>query len=378
MKIAVVFTAPMQSHIDGNGNRLPIYTKSSLLGIDKNSCLMVYCAFRQQQCKKRRVALYQPTFFRYSKPSEEATVSSSVRTTATRRAKKPPDGAVLSPSIPTQTTRYFRSYISARLTRSGLPVGRFPQASGGCAPDAERDVPPKREIAYFCGNTDSFTFAKTMDTSIEDLRALVAQSILSTEAFKNQIAASQEAADRRAEEADRRAEEADRLFAESKAEAEKRSKEIDRQLKELGKQIGGLGNKFGSFTEGLALPSVETLLFDTFQIDEFHKRWKKRIGDKRIEIDGLGLVNGARNEGYVVEVKSHLDMRAVEQVLEIMHNIRTYFPAFADKTFYAMIAAADVHEDAFQAAVKEGLYVVGFADELMTFSMPEGFIPKAF
>ncbi len=205
-----------------------------------------------------------------------------------------------------------------------------------------------------------FFIAITMPTTIEELQAIVAQSILDTQAFKAQLAASQEASDRRA------------------AEAEKRSQEIDRQLKELGKQIGGLGNKFGSFTEGLALPSVETLLFDHFNIDEFHKRWKKRIGDKRIEIDGLGLVNGARNEGYVVEVKSHLDMRAVEQVLEIMHNVRTYFPAFADKTFYAMIAAADIHDDAFQAAVKEGLYVVGFADELMTFSMPEGFIPKAF
>jgi hypothetical protein len=186
------------------------------------------------------------------------------------------------------------------------------------------------------------------------------QGVLSLEAFKAQLAASQEAADRRA------------------AAAEITMEELKRQTKELGRQIGGLGNKFGSFTEGLALPSVETLLFDHFNIDEFHKRWKKRIGDKRIEIDGLGLVNGARNEGYVVEVKSHLDMRAVEQVLEIMRNIRSYFPAFADKTFYAMIAAADIQDDAFQAAVKEGLYVVGFADELMTFSMPEGFVPKAF
>jgi hypothetical protein len=235
-----------------------------------------------------------------------------------------------------------------------------------------------------------------MTTTIEELQAIVAQSVLDTQAFKAQIAASQEAADRRAAEADRRAAEADRLFAESKAEADrlfaeskaeadkraaeadKRSAAIDFQLKELGKQIGGLGNKFGSFTEGLALPSVETLLFDHFQIDEFHKRWKKKIGDKRIEIDGLGLINGERSEGYVVEVKSHLDMRAVEQVLEIMRNFRSYFPAFADKTLYALIAAADVHEDAFNAAVKEGLYVVSFADELMTFAMPPGFVPRAF
>lgn len=217
-----------------------------------------------------------------------------------------------------------------------------------------------------------------MTTSIEELRALVAHSILSTEAFKNQLAASQEAADRlfaesKAED-DRRAAETDKTMEELKQQI----KETDRQIKELGKQIGGLGNKFGSFTDNLALPCLETLLFDCFNVDEFVIRSKKRIGDKRIEIDGLGLVNGTRNEGYVVEVKSHLDMRAVEQVLEIMHNIRSYFPAFADKTFYAMIAAADIHEDAFQAAVKEGLYVVGFADELMTFSMPDGFVPKAF
>ena len=37
-------------------------------------------------------------------------------------------------------------------------------------------------------------------------------------------------------------------------------RKTDRQLKELGRQIGGLGAKFGSFTEGLALPSMETIL----------------------------------------------------------------------------------------------------------------------
>lgn len=48
-----------------------------------------------------------------------------------------------------------------------------------------------------------------------------------------------------------------------KAEADKRAAELDgyqketaRQIRELGKQISGLNNKFGTFTEGLALPSV--------------------------------------------------------------------------------------------------------------------------
>ena len=43
-------------------------------------------------------------------------------------------------------------------------------------------------------------------------------------------------------------------------ETDRQLKATDRQLKELGKQIGGLGAKFGSFTEGLALPSMEKIL----------------------------------------------------------------------------------------------------------------------
>ena len=44
-------------------------------------------------------------------------------------------------------------------------------------------------------------------------------------------------------------------------------KKTDKQLKELGQQIGGLGAKFGSFTEGLALPSMETILRQRFGME---------------------------------------------------------------------------------------------------------------
>ena len=51
------------------------------------------------------------------------------------------------------------------------------------------------------------------------------------------------------------------------AELSTAQKETDRQLKELGKQIGGLGSKFGSFTEGLALPSMEKILRQRFGME---------------------------------------------------------------------------------------------------------------
>ncbi|MDJ0605340.1 DUF3782 domain-containing protein, partial [Microcystis sp. M53602_WE12] len=50
-------------------------------------------------------------------------------------------------------------------------------------------------------------------------------------------------------------------------EVSQQQKKTDKQLKELGQQIGGLGAKFGSFTEGLALPSMEKILRQRFGME---------------------------------------------------------------------------------------------------------------
>ena len=68
-----------------------------------------------------------------------------------------------------------------------------------------------------------------------------------------ELAASQKETDRRMQETDQRMQETDRQI-----------KETSRSVKELGKQIGGLGAKFGSFTEGLALPSMDKILRQQF------------------------------------------------------------------------------------------------------------------
>jgi hypothetical protein len=71
-----------------------------------------------------------------------------------------------------------------------------------------------------------------------------------------ELAQSQQETDRLMKDTDRRMQETDR-----------RMKDTDRQINELGKQIGGLGEKFGSFTEGLALPSMENILRTRFGME---------------------------------------------------------------------------------------------------------------
>ena len=61
------------------------------------------------------------------------------------------------------------------------------------------------------------------------------------------------------QESDRQLKETALLLREKSLETDRKFQETDRQIKELGKQIGGLGSKFGSFTEGLALPSMEAI-----------------------------------------------------------------------------------------------------------------------
>ena len=106
------------------------------------------------------------------------------------------------------------------------------------------------------------------ETSFEDIRALFAET-----AFRFQET------DRRFQETDRRFQETDRLI-------EKLSRETNQKIRELGQQIGGLGNKFGSFTEGLALPSMEKILRQRFGVDTVGpsvrvSRNGKHLGNRR-------------------------------------------------------------------------------------------------
>ena len=90
-------------------------------------------------------------------------------------------------------------------------------------------------------------------------------------------------------------------------------KQTDRQIKELGKQIGGLGAKFGSFTEGLALPSMEKILRQRFGMEVVSPSVRVSKEGQHLEIDVLAYTNGNLNIAYIVEVKSHAREDSITQ-----------------------------------------------------------------
>jgi hypothetical protein len=223
----------------------------------------------------------------------------------------------------------------------------------------------------FLGNDVSRSlFCKNAMTTIEELQAIVAQSALDTQAFKAQLAASQEAADRRAAEADR-------LFAESKAEADKRTAETDRQIKELGKQIGGIGNKFGYFAEGMFLPSIERILYG-FGMTTIAPRLRVRKEGKEMEIDVLGYTNGSADTAFIVEVKSNFRREHIAEMLDLLAKFPVFSPEHREKALFGMLAVIDTPADLCEEALREGLYVARVGDDVAELLTPAGFTPKNF
>ena len=162
------------------------------------------------------------------------------------------------------------------------------------------------------------------------------------------------------------------------AELSTAQKETDRQLKELGKQIGGLGAKFGSFTEGLALPSMEKILRQRFGMEVVSPSVRVSKEGRHLEIDVLAYANGNLNTAYVVEVKSHAREESIAQLKSILQRFRSFFPEHKDKQLYGILAAVDLSNGLREKILQEGLYVARIHDQVFELDIPNNFQPKTY
>jgi hypothetical protein len=185
--------------------------------------------------------------------------------------------------------------------------------------------------------------------------------------------------DRKFQETDRQLKETDRQIQETNRQlrdTDRQQKETDRQLKELGKQIGGLGAKFGSFTEGLALPSMETILQQRFGMEVISPRVRATKEGQHIELDVLAYANGAINAAYIVEVKSHPREDSITQLQNILRRFKQFFPEHHNKRVYGILAAVDLSPELRTKILQAGLYVARIHDQVFELDTPRVFQPR--
>lgn len=161
-------------------------------------------------------------------------------------------------------------------------------------------------------------------------------------------------------------------------ETSRAQKETDRQIKELKQQIGGLGNKFGSFTEGLALPSMEKRLRERFGMEVVSPSVRASKDGEHLEIDVLAYANGKVNAVYVVEVKSHLREEAIEQLLSTLSRFGHFFPEHNSKKLYGILAAVDAPAGLKEKVLRHGLYLARIHDDVFELETPDDFQPRCF
>ena len=181
---------------------------------------------------------------------------------------------------------------------------------------------------------------------------------------------------------DRQFRETDRRMVKSREETDRRivksQERVEKELKELKRQIGGLGNKFGSFTEGLALPSMEKILRQRFHMENISPRVRVKRNGRWLEIDVLAYANQKIHAAYVVEIKSHLREDGIQQVLATLHNFPEFFPEHVDKDLYGIIASVDVSEPMRERVWNEGLYLAHIQDDHFELQEIEGFHARRF
>ncbi|REJ53571.1 MAG: DUF3782 domain-containing protein [Microcystis wesenbergii TW10] len=209
-----------------------------------------------------------------------------------------------------------------------------------------------------------------MATTSEDVWRLLAE-----------LTAAQKETDKQLKEVSQQQKETELLLKEvsqQQKENAQQQKETDKQLKELGKQIGGLGAKFGSFTEGLALPSMETILGQQFGMEVISPSVRVSKEGQHLEIDVLAYSNGELNTAYIVEVKSHVRQEDITQLKSILQRFRRFFPEHKDKKLYGILAAVDLSPELREKILQEGFYVARIHDQVFELDIPDNFQPQTY
>lgn len=217
-----------------------------------------------------------------------------------------------------------------------------------------------------------------MDT-LEEVRQILKEVAISqqeTKAEFKEIAARFKETDARFKETDARFKETDAKFRETDDRSKERQKELDklltaqkeygRKLAEQGKQIGGIGEGFGSFTEGLAYPSLRKILLDRYGIDNTAANFVQNFPDGReVEFDAFGFTNGTVNNAAIVEVKSSLQSKHIYRFRAVLERFRSDFPGFADRHLYGILATpGKVSRELREEVFANGLHLARIHDQI--------------
>jgi hypothetical protein len=163
-------------------------------------------------------------------------------------------------------------------------------------------------------------------------------------------------------------------LAQSQQELSEAQKETDKQINRVSKQIGELGNRLGEFVEYQVRPAVVRLFQERgIDVHEFHPGLSVTRDHEGLEIDLL-VVNDT--DAILVEVKSKLTQRDVDEHLQRLAKFKRLMPRFRDVQALGAVAAMVVPDKVASYAYRQGLFVLVQSGENVVILNDAEFIPQ--
>jgi hypothetical protein len=198
-----------------------------------------------------------------------------------------------------------------------------------------------------------------MTTTIDDIRQIL-----------KELAQSQQELNQSQQELSQAQKETDKQIKET----DKQIKETDKQINRVSRQIGELGNRLGEFVEWQVRPAVVRLFQERgIDVHEFHPGISVKRDNEGLEVDLL-VVND--RDAILVEVKSKLTQRDVDEHLQRLAKFKRLMPRFRDVKALGAVAAMVVPDEVASYAYRQGLFVLVQSGENVVILNDAEFTPQ--
>jgi hypothetical protein len=163
-------------------------------------------------------------------------------------------------------------------------------------------------------------------------------------------------------------------LSQAQKELSQAQKETDKQINRVSRQIGELGNRLGEFVEWQVRPAVVRLFQERgIDVHEFHPGISVKRDNEGLEVDLL-VVND--RDAILVEVKSKLTQRDVDEHLQRLAKFKRLMPRFRDVKALGAVAAMVIPDEVASYAYRQGLFVLVQSGENVVILNDAEFTPQ--
>lgn len=142
------------------------------------------------------------------------------------------------------------------------------------------------------------------------------------------------------------------------------------QIRDMNRQWGNLANRLGTLAEDLVAPSVPRILRDLVGCTEEQRPfWSVRsIRYSAVSKEGreFDVVAGCGDVLLINETKTRLDSHDVNDFVSLLQRAREFFPEYASYKIVGALASFYVDPTLVTYGERQGLIMLGMADDVMS------------